>query len=130
MTCSGDGLALEAALRFKKTQEEQMVDQGNLPELNKLHATMNMKELFCVCHITHSHPIPQMLVHCVHLGSYKVWADVLTFFGGDVARATDLVNRRRGQHRGTSTNRNTSEETFLVYQDQERKFTTTTIVSW
>ena len=54
---------------------------------------------------------------------------MLAHFGGDVSKATDFVQLRRKQPRGTSTNRNDGEETFLVFSDEERIFTSTSIDS-
>lgn len=55
-------------------------------------------------------------------GPYKNWSDVLSHFNGDVSKATDFVRLRRKQPRGTSTNRNDSEETFLRFKDEVRVF--------
>lgn len=57
------------------------------------------------------------------------WTDVLKHFDGDVTKATRLVTTRRGQVKGTSTDKNDGEETFLLFQAQERSFTQTSIES-
>jgi hypothetical protein len=60
-------------------------------------------------------------------GKYVVWTSVLDHFGGDVQKASVLVQKRRRENKGTSTNRNTGEETFLLFAEEERSFTTTSI---
>lgn len=89
-------------------------------------------------------------------GQYKTWTGVLDHFKNDVTKAQDLVNRRCGEPRGTvwvtktvpifliadmfdpmnmfesnpvrtSTDRNTGEETFLIFGDQQRSWTTRSI---
>ena len=66
-------------------------------------------------------------LHFGHSGTYKTWTDVLAFFGGNVEKATELVIRRRGEKKGTSQNRNDGQETFLLFDDEERRLTTTSI---
>lgn len=56
-----------------------------------------------------------------------VWSDLLAHYKGDVSRATEHVVKRRGHQKGCSTNRNTGEETFLVFADEERTWSTTSI---
>jgi len=87
LLANGDGFALEACLRMRRTQEERSHDAGK----------------------------------------YVVWTSVLDHFGGDVQKASVLVQKRRRENKGTSTNRNTGEETFLLFAEEERSFTTTSI---
>ena len=84
---SGDGLALEAALRFKRVCEETNQDKGQ----------------------------------------YIRWQAVLEKHGGDVQKSTDFVRRRRCEQKGTSTCRNSSEETFLWFEPQERTLKQTSL---
>ena len=87
-------------------------------------------------------------------GQYKTWTGVLDHFKNDVTKTQDLVNRRRGEPRGTVwvtktvpifpiadmfdpinimfesnpvTDRNTGEETCLIFGDQQRSWTTRSI---
>ena len=60
-------------------------------------------------------------------GKYLDWTGVLDHFKGDVQKASALVQKRRREKKGTSTNRNTGDETFLVFAEEERSFTTTSI---
>ena len=52
---------------------------------------------------------------------------MLDFFKQDVAKATELVQKRRLQPKVTSKCRNEGVETFLVFDDQKRSWTTTSI---
>lgn len=60
-------------------------------------------------------------------GKYLKWDGVLEFFKQDVAKATELVQKRRLQPKGTSRCRNEGVETFLVFEEQKRSWTTTSI---
>lgn len=87
-------------MRFKRVQEERSTDKGQ---------TLIMSG------------------HCFFSGMYITWDAVLSNFGNDVAKATSFVQRRRSEPKGTSTCRNTAEETYLFFSSEEREFRRTTI---
>ena len=56
-------------------------------------------------------------------GKYKKWSDIAAFFPDPAAAATFLA-QRRSQPKGTSVCRNTGEETFLYFDEEELSFET------
>ena len=54
---------------------------------------------------------------------------MLEHYNGDSAKALQFVNTRRSQPKGTSADKNDGEETFLLFGEEERVFTTTSIVA-
>ena len=58
-----------------------------------------------------------------------MYDDVLKEFKGDSTKADNLRDLRRKQPRGTSECRNTGEETFLFFNNEERSWVTKSIAA-
>ena len=79
--------------------------------------------------------MPNSVLHCclaklvtaMASGKYLPWSGVLTYFGNDVEKATNLVRRRRSEPKGCSTDRNDGAETFLVFKEEERAWKSTSL---
>ena len=63
-------------------------------------------------------------------GSYRRWDAILSHFKNDLQVATNFVQKRRKEGKGTSKCRNTGEETFLLFEEETRTWTYTTLVAW
>ena len=70
-----------------------------------------------------------IIVFVLHHQTCEVDACAVLHFDGDVTKATILVTTRRGQVKGTSTDKNDAEETFLLCQAPERSFTQSSVES-
>lgn len=55
------------------------------------------------------------------------WEAVLNHFGRDMEKATEFIQRRRRENKGTSKSRNDMSETYLLFEDEVREWTTTTM---
>lgn len=81
---SGDGLALEACLRFKKIQEEKSTDAGSARS--------------------------SLLLFMFETGAYVKYDGVMAHFKQDTLKAESFMAKRRTEPKGTSTCRNSGEE--------------------
>ena len=74
-----------------------------------------------------SHMFVSQLCNITYQGRYVKWDVILKHFGNDLQKATQMIQQRRTQHKGVSRDRNDNSETFLLFDDQEREWTSTTI---
>ncbi|CAL1133725.1 unnamed protein product [Cladocopium goreaui] len=59
-------------------------------------------------------------------GEYYTFADLVRYYGGDAMKAEDLRSKRR-MDGGTSTCRNSGEETYILYGREKKSHTTKTM---
>ena len=59
-------------------------------------------------------------------GEYYTFADLVRYYGGDAMKAQDLRSKRL-MDGGTSTCRNSGEETYLLYGWEKKSHTTKTM---
>ena len=68
--------------------------------------------------------MPAYLYTCNHAGTYLTWQKLLVQMDNNVEAASRLVAKRRTEMKGTSTDRNDGEETFLYFDPQKRTLKT------